>query len=248
MALPKLNDTPKYDIVIPSTKTKTRFRPYLVKEEKVLLLAVEDGDEDKITQATIDLIKACVDLDIDERDLTTYDMDYLFCQIRSKSVGETVDMTIACEDETCNHRTDVKVDLSKVGVDLKDRVNNMIELTQDVTVEMKHLSYYDILDTRKKAQDDSEANTTFDTIVKSIRAVHTADERIDIKEEPYQVIEEFLDNLTSKQYKKLSDFVLNTPTVSYDVSWDCGGCGKHQTLRLAGLQDFFLQPFPMIVL
>ena len=240
MALPKLNDTPKYDIVIPSTKTKTRFRPYLVKEEKVLLLAVEDGDEDKITKATIDLIKACVDLDVNEKDLTTYDMDYLFCQIRAKSVGETVNMVIRCEDEACDHQTEVKIDLSKVGVDLADKVNNMIELTPEVSVEMKHISYYDILDVRKNAEKNPEVNTTFETILRSIKAVHTADERIDVKDEPREVVEEFVDNLTSKQYKKISDFVLNTPSVTYDVDWDCGGCGKHQRMRLAGLQDFFL--------
>ena len=239
MALPKLNDTPKYDIVIPSTKMKTRFRPYLVKEEKLLLLALEGGDQNQISQAVIDLIKTCVDADISEKDLTTYDMDYLFCQIRSKSVGESVELRIRCEDTGCNTQTTVKVDVSKIGVDLSEKIQNMIELTPTVTVEMKHLSYYDLLNDDSTIRGQTENDILFDMIMKSITAIHTEDERINAKEESKEDLAQFLDEMTSKQYAKLRDFVLNMPQVTYNAEWDCDGCGKHQSMRLVGLQDFF---------
>jgi hypothetical protein len=238
MALPKLNDVPKYDIVIPSTKMKTRFRPYLVKEEKILLLALENGDIDKISNTVIDLIKTCVSDPINEKDLTTYDMDYLFCQIRSKSVGETVKLLIRCEDEECRHQTEVSVDLSKVGVDLPEKIDNMIEISPNIFVEMKHLSYYDLLHSIGK-NDKTETAFVFDSVLNSIKAVHTEDERVDVKEESKESLENFVNSMTSSQYNKLKKFVLNAPRVSHNAEWDCASCGRHQTMKLEGLQDFF---------
>lgn len=238
MALPKLNDVPKYDIVIPSTKMKTRFRPYLVKEEKILLLALEDGDVDKISSSVIDLIKTCVSDPISEKDLTTYDMDYLFCQIRSKSVGETVKLLIRCEDEECQHQSEVPIDLSKVGVDLPEKIDNMIELSPNIFVEMKHLSYYDLLHSIGK-NDKTETTFIFESVLNSIKAVHTEEERIDIKSESRESLENFVNNMTSSQYNKLKKFVLNSPRVSHNAEWKCASCGRHQTMKLEGLQDFF---------
>lgn len=239
MALPQLNEIPKYDIVIPSTKMKTRFRPYLVKEEKLLLLAVEDGNADKISAAVIDLIKSCVLDPISEKDLTTYDMDYLFCQIRSKSVGETVKLLIRCEDTECQHQSEVVIDLSKVGVDLPKKINNMIEITKDVTIEMKHLSYYDILEKIEKNSKKSETSFIYESILNSIKAVYTEEERVDVKDESRESVENFIDNLTASQYNKLREFVINVPKVSYEAEWNCSSCDRHQKMKLEGLQDFF---------
>lgn len=239
MALPKLNDTPKYDIVIPSTKMKTRFRPYLVKEEKVLMLALESEDSKTISNALLDLIKSCVDADLDETNLTVYDMDYLFCQIRSKSVGETARLMIRCEDDTCSTATEVSVDLSKAGVDVQDKINNMIRITDKVTIEMSHLSYHDVMQMNNEDFAGNDDNIIFNTILKCIKAIHTEEERLDVREESPADLEEFVNSMTKFQYAKLKDFVAKSPQITLDAEWDCVGCGKHQKMTLQGLKDFF---------
>lgn len=240
MALPQINDTPKYDIVIPSSKLKTKFRPYLVKEEKILLLALEGGDETEMAQAVINIIGSCVDADVNEKTLKTYDMDYLFCQIRSKSVGESIDFSIRCEDATCGHNTEVKANLSNAKVENADKITNIIQLTETVSVEMEHLSYYDILRNNEINADDAESEIVFASVLKCIKTVMTENERIDVKEEPKEDLVNFVDSLTSNQYQKLKEFILTIPQVSLDVNWDCGGCGKSQSMKLKGLSDFFL--------
>ena len=153
MSLPKLNDTPLYDITIPSINLKTRFRPYLVKEEKVLLIALESEDEKQITKVIIDLIKACISEPIDEKKLTTFDMEYLFTQIRAKSVGETAKVILLCQSDTCQTSNEVSVPIAKAGVDLADGLDKNIDLTDDISIEMKYLSYYDILNAKEDKKD-----------------------------------------------------------------------------------------------
>src|SRR5210317_1903295 len=112
MALPKLNDTPKYDIVIPSTKANVKFRPFLVKEQKVLLIAMESQDQTQILNAIVDTIRACAQSDINVAKLTAFDIEYLFTKIRSKSVGEKATVAIKCSE--CEHSNKVDVNLDKI--------------------------------------------------------------------------------------------------------------------------------------
>ena len=121
MALPKLNDTPKYSVKIPSTQKTVRFRPFLVKEEKVLLLAMESDDTKDIVLAILDTISACVADNIDVKKLTTYDVEYLFTQIRAKSVGETTSVSIECE--SCKEKNQVTVDINSIQVHGLNNVN-----------------------------------------------------------------------------------------------------------------------------
>ena len=114
MALPKLNDVPKYEITIPSTDKKVYFRPFLVKEQKVLLIALESQDEKQILQAVVDTIKACIYEDIEIDKLAIFDLEYIFLQIRGKSVGETADLIMKCRE--CNHENKVKVDLEEIKI------------------------------------------------------------------------------------------------------------------------------------
>ena len=143
MALPKLNDTPKYSVTIPSTQATVRFRPFLVKEEKVLLLAMESDDSNDIILAILDTISACVADNIDVKKLTTYDIEYLFTQIRSKSVGETTTVGIECE--SCKESNQVTVDINSIQVQGLDKVNYNISLSADMELELNHPTYTDIV-------------------------------------------------------------------------------------------------------
>ena len=114
MALPKLNDKPKYEIVIPSTQEKVRYRPYLVKEEKVLMLAMESQDQLQMFEAIADTIEACLEEPINKRTLTSFDVEYLFINIRSKSVGENIKITLPCEK--CEHENELNIPLNDIVI------------------------------------------------------------------------------------------------------------------------------------
>ena len=240
MPLPKLNDIPKYDIVIPSTKIKTKYRPYLVKEEKILLLALESEETGEMAAATLALCIACVDADLDPLSLTTYDIDYLFCMIRSKSVGETVTMNIKCEDSECNEKTEVKINLQETyieGIDFEP----MIEINKDIKLEMQHITY---LNAQKNIIEDEDVgelqlNYVQQMIIGSIKAIHTEDERFDTNDSTNEELTEFLDQMTTEQYTKLRTFITKIPIVTLKPKWDCVKCGKSQDMELRGLQDFF---------
>ena len=143
MALPKLNDSPKYELVIPSTQKAVRFRPYLVKEEKVLMMAMESQDEAQVLGAITDTIAACVDDNIKISKLTTFDVEYMFIQIRAKSVGESIELNMACKE--CEHQTAVSVKLDDVKIDVP-KVSNMIELSDQISIEMRWPTYTAMLD------------------------------------------------------------------------------------------------------
>jgi hypothetical protein len=239
MALPKLNDTPKYDLIIPSMNKKTRFRPYLVKEEKVLLIAAETGDINQITRATLDLIKSCLEDEIDVRKLTSFDAEYLFLQIRSKSVGETAELILLCAEDNCEHENRVTVNLNDVEVEIDKEVSNIIELTDKVSIEMKYLSYFDIMNIPELRNSETDVDRIYNIIINSIEAVLAEDERVVMKEESKEAIEEFVNGMTSAQFEKLRKFVLNMPELKLDIKYKCGSCGHDNKTTVRGLASFF---------
>ena len=135
MALPKLNDAPKYEIAVPSTGQKVRYRPYLVKEEKVLMLAMESQDQRSALNAIVDTIESCVQDDLNTKDLTTFDVEYLFTQIRSKSVGETAKIGVTCTH--CDQQNEIEIKLDDIKVGNPDGLETNIELTDNITLLMR---------------------------------------------------------------------------------------------------------------
>ena len=141
MALPKLNQAIRYDIVIPSLKRKVTFRPYFVKEEKILLQAFESKDEKLSMRTMIDTIVACVYETVNPNTLTTYDVEYLFTQIRARSVGETSELTSKCQKEGCESDLEIIVDLTSLEVKQEKEVSNIIQMNDDVTIELRYPTY-----------------------------------------------------------------------------------------------------------
>ena len=144
MALPKLNETPKYEVTIPSTGKTVRFRPYLVKEEKVLMMAFESGDQKASLRAIVDTIQACVVDDLDVENLATFDIEYLFTQIRSKSVGESSTLMIKCSE--CEKQNEYKFDVSTVKIEMPKQ-ESVVELTPSVTIELGYPTYKTVMNT-----------------------------------------------------------------------------------------------------
>lgn len=235
MALPKLNDTPKYQLTIPSTQKQVRFRPYLVKEEKVLLMAFESGDEKATLGAVLDTIESCVEDRIQRNKLTTFDVEYMFTQIRAKSVGEKSKVGISCEE--CNYSNDLEIDLEKVHVNQpKDKIN-LIKLNEDISVEMRYPSYHNLSDVNINLEGSSEG--AYKLVSKCIEAIRTSDERIMVDDEPVQDLEDFLESMTSGQFMKLAEFLKTMPRTTYDLNFTCIECGHVNDKKLEGMQNFF---------
>ena len=230
MALPLLNDTPKYELKIPSTGKKVKFRPFLVKEEKVLLVAAESKDPNLMISTIIDTIKACVQSNVNVDSLTTFDLEYLFIQLRAKSVGERAPLKIKCE--SCEAENDYEVDFDDIKCVVKQK-DNVIKLTDDISVEMKYPSYNELRDT------DDEEEAGLNVLHSCISAVLTPDDRIDVADEPVESVKNFINSMTADQFKKISEFATNIPKVEYDIDFDCEKCGEHTHIELRGVQDFF---------
>ena len=237
MALPRLNYTPNHTIVIPSTGKKVSYRPYLVKEEKILLMAFETNDEKQAMNAMVKCIEACIKEDIDINTFTTFDVEYCFLQIRSKSVGETADITIKCETEGCETPNEVQVNLSELKCS-ESTIDNVIELTDTISVEMRYPYFKDMVE---GVTDTSRTETEFayETIQNCIAGVQGNEERYDASDVSESEMKEFLEQLTSSQFIKLAEWLEQMPKVKEDVKFKCKKCGTDNNHTLEGMQSFF---------
>tara|TARA_R110000822_G_C15323863_1_gene493974 strand:- start:2520 stop:3230 length:711 start_codon:yes stop_codon:yes gene_type:complete len=235
MALPKLNDVPYYSITIPSTGMKTRFRPYFVREEKVLLIALETGDIQQISAATVDMISACIKDDIDNNMLTIFDIEYLFLKIRSKSVGEKIELNFNCT--ACEEENVVVINIDDIEVSNIDPKDKLIKLTDQVEVEMRYIPYIEATE-NINTEATSYAEIVFNNVLSSMYSVNTDEERLLISDETAEDVSTFVESLTTGQFNELRNFVENSPTVFADASFMCE-CGTHNEIPLRGMDDFF---------
>lgn len=238
MALPQLNATPKYQLTIPSTGQKVSYRPYLVKEEKILLMAFESKETRSILRAMLDTIGACVQEEIDLASLATFDVEYMFLQIRAKSVGETSTVVVPCS--SCKEEGEVQINIEDVNVDVGEKGKNLIEIADKVWVELKYPTYSDIINSEMIDEGhQTSADDLFDLIIAGISAILTEEERFDAKDQSKAELQNFVDSLTSAQMAKINEFFDNTPQLKKDVEFICQKCGHKNDLKLAGMADFF---------
>jgi len=237
MALPKLNDVPKYDLVIPSLNETIRFRPFLVKEQKVLMLGYESQNKKEILKAILETIDACVTGEFDLHRLTTYDVDYMFTKIRSKSVGETADIQISCQE--CQEMNDVKVNLDSIEVkDKKD--TNVVKLTNSISVKLRHPTYsYFMQSSTFFEEGRTQADIMMDLIVSCLDSVLTEEEAIKISDESNEEVIAFIDSLSTSQFEIITNWVENMPSLQAEIQFKCTHCDTENTKTLKGLDDFF---------
>lgn len=227
--------TPKYDITIPSSKIETRFRPFLVKEEKILLIAQNTQSKKDIMYAIKDIIESCVDGIKDAYDLPIFDIEYLFVKIRSKSVGEEVNPVIVCpttgESITCNVNLD-DLDLKRS----KDHTTK-VKLDKDIIVTMKYPS---IRTLDKFGGDIDTKNTSefYDMIVHCIDSVQTPEETIKAEDTSIEELKEFVDTMTKKQFDSLLEFFVTSPRLEHTINYQTSD-GTDRSITLSGLGDFF---------
>ena len=231
MALPKLNNVPKYETVIPSTQQSVRFRPYLVKEEKVLMLAMESQDTQQALNAVVDTIESCIE-GIEKSKLTTFDVEYLFTRIRAKSVGETTKLALKCTE--CETPNETVIPIEDITIDVP-KIANKVKITDDISVSLRWPRYNDIMDLNDYT---SQTEMTFKMIIRCMEAIENGDERIMVKDESEAEVLEFVDSLNADQFGKIREFVEAMPQLKHDVEFKCSGCGHENKIQLQGMNDF----------
>jgi hypothetical protein len=235
MALPTL-ESPKYSIRLPSSGKTIEYRPFLVKEEKILLIAQESGNSREMLAAMKDIIKVCTFNKIDPNQLTSYDLEYLFLKLRAKSVGETSTIKIKCEK--CETFTTVEVNIDEVGVEDVPTEPTNIMLNDNVGITMRHIRVKDLgLLTDKKGQADLVTETVIASIASIFdsTAVHPTDEAK--KDE----LVAFVNSLNRSHMKQIEEFISSTPKVECAVKFECSceTCKHENEVKLSGIQSFF---------
>ena len=231
MALPKIA-TPTYSLTIPSTKKEIKYRPVLVKEEKLLLIAQESSDTTEILNAMVQIIESCVIDNINANDLAIYDLEYIFLKLRSKSVGET--STIQLECEQCEGLNTVTINLDEVEVN-KPNLESNIKLNDEISIKLKPIQVKNIDLVTK----DDAGDNLYGAIRAVIDSIYTDTEMFNLDDVVESEINEFIDSLTHDNLQQINNWVENQPAVQTKVNFKCIHCGEENEVIIRGFQAFF---------
>ena len=235
--IPKLNDTPKYDLKIPSLNKEVKFTPYLVKEEKILMMAFESDDQKVALEAVADTITSCINEDVNVADLKLYDIEYMFTKIRAKSVGEDANLIVTCK--SCEHKNDVTINLEDVVLSQPEEISNTIELNDEVSVEMTYPDFKKMMNNEKILDRKSDVEGLIELIIDCIVCINTEDEKVMVRDEPREKVAEFVDSMTNDQFAKLRTYVESVPKVEIPHTYVCAGCKENNEVKIRNIADFF---------
>lgn len=234
MALPIL-ESPKYTVEIPSSKKTIEYRPFLVKEEKILLMAQESQDSREMLNAMKDIIRACTFEKVDVNTLTSFDLEYIFLKLRSKSIGEISHVNIKCS--SCEVSNPIEINLDEVQVKFDDSVSRTIMITDSVGVNMRYIRVKDMsaLTDDKKSQSD----LINEVVIASIESIFDAEKVYAAENSTKAELITFINSLNRSQMQKIEAFIAAIPALKEDVKFKCKGCGHDNSLELSGTQAFF---------
>ncbi len=235
MALPTM-DLPTFELEIPSTKKKIKYRPFLVKEEKVLLLALESEDEKNIKDAVVGLLKACIQSRVKVENLATFDLEYIFLNIRAVSVGEIVEMNVTCQDD---EETQVRYNLNLTDVDVifPEGHNNKIMLTDTTGVVMKYPSIDGFV--QGQFSGASKGFDVIDVVAASIDQIFQGEDVYDESTTTKKEFVQFVESLTNEQLEKIQAFFETSPRLEHTFKVANPNTGVESEYTLRGLQSFF---------
>ena len=238
MPLPKIA-TPTYSMVLPSLEKEINYRPFLVKEEKLLVLALESEDTKQITTAIKAVLKSCVQTKgIKVESLPTFDIEYLFLNIRGKSVGETIDVNIICPDD---EKTSVKVeiDLDDIKVQKTESHTNKVQLDKNLMMELKYPSLDEFIKNNFDFKDENAMEQSFSLIASCIDKIYTNEEVWVAADCTRKEITEFLESMNSSQFKKIEEFFTSMPKLSHTIKVKNPNTKVESEVVLEGLASFF---------
>ena len=240
MPLPTIA-TPTYELILPSTGKKVKYRPFLVKEEKLLILALDSKDQLEITNSVKDVLKKCVltrGIKID--DLPTFDIEYLFLNIRAKSVGEDINLVVTCPDDK---KTEVPVTIyvDEIEVIKSKEHSKDITLDKDMTLRMKYPSLNQFVENNFDIEDSPETTVskTFQLVADCMETVFTKEDAWDSNDYSPEERMQFIEQLSSKQFKEVEKFFATMPKLSHTIEVTNPNTKKKSSIVLEGLADFF---------
>ena len=232
MPLPEIA-TPIYTLTLPSTKKKIKYRPFLVKEQKLLILAMENEDQEQILDAITNTIQTCLLTKIDVKDMALFDIEYLFMQIRARSISEEVEMKVTCQDDG-ETTVDVKFMVDDIKVEFPKGHTNIIKLTDDLTVEMKYpdIDYFTKVNFMEKVPDE------YELVAKCIKRVYVGED--DYTSDSLEESKAWVEGLTNQQFEKIQQFFETMPTLRHVLKVKNPKTKVVNEVVLEGLSDFFV--------
>ena len=238
MPLPKIA-TPTYELELPSTGKTIQYRPFLVKEEKVLVIALESEDNKQITTAIKTVLRNCVlTKGIKVEFLPTFDIEYLFLNIRGKSVGEDLEVNIICPDDE-ETQVPVTINLDDIKIQKDENHTNRIKLDDSIMMEMKYPSLDQFIKSNFDFNDENAMNQSFELIAASIDKIYTEDEVWATADCTKKEVKEFLDSMNSTQFKEIESFFETMPKLSHSISVTNPKTKVKSDVVLEGLASFF---------
>ena len=239
MPLPKIS-TPTYELEIPSTGKKIKYRPFLVREEKILLMALESEDMKQITDAVVDIFNSCIiTRGIKVIDLATFDIEYIFLNIRSKSVGEKIEVNVTCPDDNETKVTlDIDIDTIKVQKDKKHA--DTIKLDDSLFLKLKYPSLDQFVQSNfEYSEDDADIDKSLDMIVSCIDMIYSEEESWPASDSSQKELKQFIEQMNTKQFKEIETFFTTMPKLSHSVKVKNPNTGVTNNIILEGLASFF---------
>tara|TARA_B100002019_G_scaffold8236_1_gene6536 strand:- start:1139 stop:1858 length:720 start_codon:yes stop_codon:yes gene_type:complete len=238
MPLPKIT-TAEYELKLPSNGKTVKYRPFLVREEKILILSLESQDQKQISNAVKQVLKECVltkGIKIDT--LPSFDIEYLFLNIRGKSVGETIELIVTCGDDGVTE-VPVTVSIDDIKVVKDDDHSPDIELADGYTVKMKYPSLSQFVETNFQDDEKNQVEKSFNIVAQSIDMVYNDEEMFSASECTKKELKEWVESLTSEQFQKIEKFFDTMPKLKHTLKVTNPKTNKENTIELEGLTDFF---------
>ena len=237
MALPVMSQV-TYELTIPSTKQKIKYRPFLVKEQKDLLIAQQSDDEKVMIETLKNIIRSCTLDKVEVDNLAMFDIEYIFTQLRAKSVGEYSELTFNCLE--CNDpkaKMNVNIDLTTLKVEFNEKHKSIIPLFDTVGIKMKYpgLALFD----KMNKLEGNQVDMIFDVIIECIDSIYDEDTVYPAHEQSKEELETFINNLTQDQFQKVQNFFETMPKLEKEIEFDCPMCKYHHQHIVRGLSGFF---------
>ena len=240
MALPKI-DTPVYDLELPLSKKQIRFRPFLVKEQKNLMMAMEADDKETIERNIKQVLTNCTLTDgvvIDN--LPVIDVEFYFIQLRARSVGEIVENRYICTNEIegtkCGHKMDAKFNLLEISVDIDPEAKDVIKINESISIKLKYPEFSLVEKLKKK---ENAVDIAFEVVMDSIEYIFDGEQYHYASEVTRKELTDFIESLNQEQFGRLEEFFNNLPKLNKKIDLKCGKCGFDHAISMEGLESFF---------
>ena len=239
MPLPKIS-TPTYELEIPSSGKKIKYRPFLVREEKILVMALESEDMKQITNAIVEILSDCIQTrGVKVTELATFDIEYLFLNIRGKSVGETIEVNVTCPDDG-ETSAEVSIDIDSIKVQKEKDHKNIIKLDDTLSMKMKYPSIEQFVENNFEVQDDvSNVDQSLNMIVSCIEMVYNAEECWSAADCTQKEMQDFIEQMNTKQFKEIEEFFKSMPKLTHTITVKNPKTKVESEVTLEGLASFF---------